>query len=84
MPITNKQALNIYQKLTKKLETLENKNDWRTNASIKRGTWKEEKEQTKLAMQISKEEYEKGTNKIRNAESAIYWRKNTWRDENSG
>lgn len=27
MPITNKQALNIYQKLTKKFETLENKND---------------------------------------------------------
>lgn len=27
MPITNKQALNIYQKLTEKLETLENKND---------------------------------------------------------
>lgn len=27
MPITNKQALDIYQKLTQKLETLENKND---------------------------------------------------------
>ena len=27
MPITNKQANNIYQKLTEKLETLENKNE---------------------------------------------------------
>lgn len=27
MPITNKQANSIYQKLTEKLETLENKND---------------------------------------------------------
>lgn len=27
MPLTNKQALNMYQKLAKKLETLENKND---------------------------------------------------------
>ena len=27
MPITNKQAIDIYQKLTEKLETLENKND---------------------------------------------------------
>ena len=27
MPITNKQANNIYQKLTEKLETLESKND---------------------------------------------------------
>ena len=27
MPITNKQALYIFQKLTKKLETLESKND---------------------------------------------------------
>lgn len=27
MPITNKQAINIYQKLTKKFETLENEND---------------------------------------------------------
>lgn len=26
MPLTNKQALNMYQKLAKKLETLENKN----------------------------------------------------------
>ena len=29
MPITNKQAINIYQKLTEKLETLENKNEIR-------------------------------------------------------
>ena len=27
IPITNKQALDIYQKLTEKLETLENKNE---------------------------------------------------------
>ena len=27
MPITNKQAINIYQKLTEKLETLEQNND---------------------------------------------------------
>ena len=27
IPITNKQALDIYQKLTEKLETLEKKND---------------------------------------------------------
>ena len=27
MPITNKQALNIYQKLTEKLETLEHNNE---------------------------------------------------------
>ena len=27
MPITNKQAIDIYQKLTEKLETLEKKND---------------------------------------------------------
>lgn len=27
MPITNKQAIDIYQKLTEKLETLENKNE---------------------------------------------------------
>ena len=27
MPITNKQAIDIYQKLTEKLETLESKND---------------------------------------------------------
>ena len=27
IPITNKQAINIYQKLTEKLETLEKKND---------------------------------------------------------
>lgn len=27
MPITNKQAIDIYQKLTKKLETLEQKNE---------------------------------------------------------
>ena len=27
MPITNKQAINIYQKLTEKLESMENKND---------------------------------------------------------
>ena len=27
MPITNKQANSIYQKLTEKLETMENKND---------------------------------------------------------
>ena len=27
MPITNKQAIDIYQKLTKKLETLESNND---------------------------------------------------------
>ena len=27
MPITNKQATSIYQKLTEKLETMENKND---------------------------------------------------------
>lgn len=27
MPLTNKQTLNMYQKLAKKLETLENKND---------------------------------------------------------
>ena len=29
MPITNKQATSIYQKLTEKLETLENKNEIR-------------------------------------------------------
>ena len=29
MPITNKQANSIYQKLTEKLETLENKNEIR-------------------------------------------------------
>ena len=29
MPITNKQAIDIYQKLTEKLETLENKNEIR-------------------------------------------------------
>lgn len=29
MPIANKQAINIYQKLTEKLETLENKNEIR-------------------------------------------------------
>jgi hypothetical protein len=29
MPIANKQAIDIYQKLTKKLETLENKNEIR-------------------------------------------------------
>ena len=28
IPITNKQAINIYQKLTEKLETLEQNNDW--------------------------------------------------------
>ena len=28
MPITNKQALYIFQKLTEKLETLEQNNDW--------------------------------------------------------
>ena len=29
IPITNKQAINIYQKLTEKLETLDNKNEIR-------------------------------------------------------
>lgn len=36
MPITNKQALNIYQKLTEKLETLESNNEWRKIENWKR------------------------------------------------